>query len=156
MRGGIKVQRLRSMQTALIVSALFAPLLLVSDLACILHVFTPGESPQLVRHGDIYYPAVIAAASELPGKVVSLDDPTIALLAKGFAGRSGDCELDAHRRSLPDYALDDFRDAQWVIQTKASRRSTIDDQTLINLGFQPADWTIPRGASYALWRREVP
>lgn len=40
-------------------------------------------------------PSIIAEAHSLPGKVVCPDDPTIALMAKGYAGRTAVFEADA-------------------------------------------------------------
>ncbi len=46
-------------------------------------------------HGVRERAQVIAEARMLPGKVVSPDDPTIALMAKGYAGRTAVFEADA-------------------------------------------------------------
>src|SRR5262249_46484825 len=46
-------------------------------------------------HGTTDRSSVVAEASLLPGKVISPDDPTIALIAKGYAGRTAVFEADA-------------------------------------------------------------
>src|SRR5262249_33113969 len=46
-------------------------------------------------HGTTDRSSVVAEVSLLPGKVISPDDPTIALIAKGYAGRTAVFEADA-------------------------------------------------------------
>jgi hypothetical protein len=46
-------------------------------------------------HGTTDRSSVVAEVSLLPGKVISPDDPTIALIAKGYAGRTAVFESDA-------------------------------------------------------------
>lgn len=134
--------------------SLLSPLLVIADFSALLRVFVPGETSQIVRHGDADYPRVIDLAARLRGKVISPDDPTIALRAKGYAGRCGDCELDAHHRTLPYYALDELKQASYVIQTHASRNPTIDDAMLQRLGFRRAAWDLSSQRVYRLWARE--
>jgi hypothetical protein len=143
-------QRVMSVPAALLLGIILAAAL-VADLAAVLHVFKPGVL--IVRHGDQYYPLVVARASALPGMVISPDDPTIALRAKGYAGRCGDCEMDANHRTLPDFALDEVRRADWLIQVVSSRRPTVSDEHLLKLGFRKAEWKIPAQADYVLWQR---
>ncbi|MBC8106088.1 MAG: hypothetical protein H7Z14_05825 [Anaerolineae bacterium] len=130
--------------------AIIAPLLLLSDIVGVRRTFDPSMT---ARHGDRQYDRVIARVKALPGTVVTPDDPTIALRAKGYAGRSGECELDANGRVLTDHALNEIRWPDWVVQVRASRAPTLSDETLARFGFEKATRGIPAGSVYVLWKR---
>lgn len=130
--------------------AIVAPLLLLSDIVGVRRTFDPSMTS---RHGDRQYERVITRVKTLEGTVVSPDDPTIALRAKRYAGRSGECEMDANGRVFPDYALDEIRSADWVVQVRASRAPTLSDETLARLGFAKTTRHLPEGSAYVLWKR---
>jgi hypothetical protein len=125
--------------------------LLAVDLTALSHSLNPGRLA--VQFGDSAYVEVIAAASRLPGKVVCLDDPSIPLVSKGSIGRSGECEMDANHRKMPDIALSELQDADWVIQLTTARHPTIPSEQLRVLGFGPAPDIFPYESVYSLWKR---
>jgi hypothetical protein len=141
--------------------AILPALLLLADIVAPAGGRTLNPGAIALQHGDASFTTIIKAAKSLPGKFVSPDDPLIALNAKAYAGRCEECELDAIGRNstefpLPQYMLDELRDADWVLQVSAARPSTIPDDTLSQMGFQKTSGIIPRTAVYTLWKHASP
>lgn len=108
----------------------------------------------LATHGDEHYASAVEVARALPGKVVSPNDPTIPLYAKGYAGRQIFMEVDAGMRIgvVPDYALDELQTADYVVQVnKPLVIQFIPDSRLEAAGFRPLDYPELRGTAYTVW-----
>jgi hypothetical protein len=125
---------------------------------------------QFIGLGAGTRPLVIAEARELSGKVVSPDDPTLALLAKGYAGRSAVFQADAVRwmPTRIDPLIEEIASADWVILIavppvvtgKATKQvlNRLDwwprEEVLNRLGFKLATLKSTSDPFYQLWRKE--
>lgn len=125
---------------------------------------------QFVGLGDSNRPLVIAEARDLPGKVVSPDDPTLALMAKGYAGRSAVFQADLVRwvPTRIDPLIEEIASADWVIQMTAVHvvpgKPTnpvligLDwwprDEVLQRLGFKRVAFKSTTDPLYQLWQKE--
>ena len=125
---------------------------------------------QFIGLGDANRPLVIAEARELPGKVVSPDDPTLALMAKGYAGRSAVFQADLVRwvPARIDPLIEEIASADWVIVMTAVHvvpgKPTnpvligLDwwprEEVLQRLGFKRVAFKSTSDPLYQLWRRE--
>lgn len=134
--------------------ALLIPLPLLADIAAPTRDFVVSE--KVVQQGDEHYKDVIRLVHKLKGKVICPDDPTIPLLAKNYAGRSGDCELDANGRDTPAGVMREVSDAQWVVQITAPRKPILSAAWLKHAGFAPAKWDVPAESVYVLYERVAP
>jgi hypothetical protein len=105
------------------------------------------------------YDKVIATVSALPGTVVCLEDPTIPLYAKNYAGRSLGAEMDAHvvhggwPDGIPDRVIAEVRRAEFLVDIRDHWDGHMDEQDFGRLGFVPADDLLPDAPSYRIWRR---
>jgi len=116
---------------------------------------------------------VIAEARELPGKVICPDDPTIPLMAKGYAGRTAVFEEDALGgedvlgSGAPDWrrvqALSkEIDSADYVIvigrlpEDTSMDRQQIRHDTLQASGFVKSEFRTTSTPVYELWRRAHP
>jgi hypothetical protein len=112
-----------------------------------------------VPHWNGAYDRVIARVSALPGTVVCLEDPTIPLYAKGYAGRTLGSEMDAHvvhgqwPDAIPERVLDEVRSADFLVDIRDHFDDHMDEQGLRRLGLVPADDLLPDAPSYRIWRR---
>jgi hypothetical protein len=108
------------------------------------------------------YPQAIALARGLPaGKVVTPEDPTIALFARGTAGRNVYLEYDnapaedARPRQapteLPPYVTGEIAAADYVVDVKDWWSDLVKPRQLVELGFEPLT-ELPH---YTIWRRRV-
>jgi hypothetical protein len=131
--------------------ALLVPLPLLADIAAPTRQFEIRD--KVVEQGDKHYNQVIRLVHKLPGKIVCPDDPTIPLLAKNYAGRSGDCELDANGHAYPAFALTELQDAQWVVQITGPRKPILSPSWLKHAGFAPENWAVPQDSVYVLYKR---
>ncbi len=116
-------------------------------------------------HGVDDRTKVIAEVRLLPGKIVSPDDPTIALIAKRYAGKTAVFEIDAvawapdrfHRIWLEidsaDYVIV-MRPGQDA-QVKTAVGYGTDEATLLMRGFIKDRFTTTSTPVYELWRRPV-
>lgn len=125
---------------------------------------------QFVGLGDGSRPLVIAEARDLPGKVVSPDDPTLALMAKGYAGRSAVFQADLVRwvPTRIDPLIEEIASADWVILMTAVHvvpgKPTnpvligLDwwprEEVLHRLGFKRVAFKSTADPLYQLWRKE--
>lgn len=125
---------------------------------------------QFVGLGDASRPLVIAEARELPGKVVSPDDPTLALMAKGYAGRSAVFQADLVRwvPTRIEPLIEEIALADWVILMTAVHvvpgKPTnpvligLDwwprEDVLHRLGFKRVAFKSTSDPLYQLWRKE--
>ena len=104
---------------------------------------------------------VVAEAKSLRGKVVSPDDPTIALEAKGYAGRTAVFEADASgwRFGRQNPLVKEVDGADYVI-TLQHLRSPAGMRMPANLlrsrGFEEARFQTTSSPVYVLWRRARP
>lgn len=118
----------------------------------------PANEPFTTRHasqGGPGYAQIIARVRELDGKVVSPDDPTIALFAKGFSGLSLETELGAvGRQFVPKAMLQEITSAQWFVGVAATwtQQQKLD---LPAMGFSQVDDPVFRKTRYTLWHRET-
>jgi hypothetical protein len=107
---------------------------------------------------------VIAEARKLPGKVICPDDPTIPLLAKGYAGRSSLFESDAvHLDDWGDRApamLKEIDSADYMIVIMPDGTSPDAHQNrqdlLQPLGFLKSEFRTTSTPVYELWKRVRP
>jgi hypothetical protein len=113
---------------------------------------------------------VIAEARSLPGKVVCPDDPTIPLMAKGYAGRTGVFESDAvyWAPSRMQAVVKEIDSADYVIVMRhgllpdgnALVTTTLfwgDKEHLLRVsGFTKSDFWTTSTPVYELWRRTPP
>jgi hypothetical protein len=107
---------------------------------------------------------VIAEVRKLPGKVICPDDPTIPLLAKGYAGRSSIFEsdefnLDTWGGSAPA-VLKEIDSADYVIVIMPDGTSTDAEQARQDLlqprGFIKSEFRTTSTQVYELWQRARP
>ncbi|HVT89628.1 MAG TPA: hypothetical protein VHD56_12300 [Tepidisphaeraceae bacterium] len=132
--------------------ALLGPLLLIAEVSAMTRTLLPGKTTP--EHGDSSYRQVIATVQSLPGQVICPDDPTIPLIAKGYAGHSGQCDLDANDQTLPLSARRELRDADWVIQVAGSSRRPVIASTLLSrMGFVQDSQIQPGNTMYVFWRK---
>jgi hypothetical protein len=108
---------------------------------------------------DPGYWQAVALARELPGKVVSPEDPTIALHAKRYAGHNLTAEKDAQplngnwTEAIPDRVVEEIRRADYVFDLTDYWGANIDEALLSDLGFEPATPANLDSGCYKLWRR---
>jgi hypothetical protein len=122
-------------------------------------------------HGVMDRDAVVAETSLLPGSVVSPDDPTIALMAKGYAGRTGVFELDAvhwDARSSIQAVAKEISLADYVVAMRhglspdgsalvtTTFGSVTSDEVLESNGFTKSKFRTTSTPVYQLWRRIRP
>jgi hypothetical protein len=104
------------------------------------------------------YRKVIGMAAELPGTVVSPEDPTIALFAKQHAGRNVASEYDSHPAggewapSPPARMLDEIRAADYVVDVHAFGQNLLVDSELEALGFERLDGLGVDPTYYRVWK----
>jgi 4-amino-4-deoxy-L-arabinose transferase-like glycosyltransferase len=110
---------------------------------------------------------VIAEARSLPGKVISPDDPTIALFAKGYAGRAVGFEGDAVSwdSSRSQALVKEINSADYVIAWRrvlllpggkmlvTSMEWGTTDDVLQASGFTKSAFRTTSSPEYELWRR---
>ncbi len=132
----------------------------------------PLTWPALVLgHGTDDRVEVIADIRSRPGRIISPDDPTIALMAKGYAGRTAVFEADMVKWDrarltalLPEI---DAADCVVVMKEGPSSSGTIlfrgpvgfaaTDAALLARGFTPSSFHTTVGPVYTLWcRSELP
>jgi hypothetical protein len=142
------------------VGALFASILL--SVALLLQTFATFKSSvywTFTGHGDPNWREVVHLAGRAQGKVVSPDDPTIALFAKGFIGRSMHLEFDyAATRGhwperAPEYTRGEWLSASHVIQVRSKFRSLISDEELVRNGFRNVTPPRLQMSAYSIWSR---
>ena len=125
---------------------------------------------QFVGLGDSSRPLVIAEARGLPGKVISPDDPTLALMAKGYAGRSAVFQADAVRwvPARIEPLIEEVASADWVILMtpvhvvpgKPTNPVLIGldwwprDEVLRRAGFKRVAFKTTSDPLYQLWQKE--
>ncbi len=106
--------------------------------------------------GGDEYPAVVAFAQSLEGRVICPDDPTIPLFAKRTVGRCLEAELDANGRIGPPPGLvAEIKAADWMITVHAS----YDDKrfspgVMAKFGYSRVPTDVPFTKTYALWKHD--
>ncbi|HMJ91137.1 MAG TPA: hypothetical protein VK530_15045 [Candidatus Acidoferrum sp.] len=121
---------------------------------------TPSRVKLHRPYGDPGRPAVIEFARGLPGKVVSPQDPTLALAAKGYAGATAAYEWDRQLWKWPlPKVIRELETADYVItwgQTNTWQTWTFDEgiRLLPQLGFKPIPVPGLTNSSYAIWKRD--
>lgn len=106
-------------------------------------------------YGDHSYKKIVRRAHQLHGKVISPDDPTIALQAKGYVGRSISSELDAlGRRAFPPYLAGELASANYLIRVGGVWTSQVPLDLLRQQGYvEIKDQTFAK-TQYSLWQRK--
>jgi hypothetical protein len=114
------------------------------------------------RNGDEKRPVAIRLARSLGSGVASPEDPLIAWLANGYAGRSFYFELDAHPQAgewptqLPEGLAAELRGAKSIIRVRTYLHTDLLDRWLSENGFTPVPLEELRDSSYTLWRLNKP
>lgn len=105
-------------------------------------------------HGGPEYWSVVAAARDLPGRVVAPDDPTITMFARNEVGRNLEAELDATgRTTLTPGLLEEIRKARWIICVHADfDDKRFSPEVMHDLGFRRVKQA-PFERAYSLWKR---
>jgi hypothetical protein len=124
------------------------------------------DTPRRVQlhrsYGDAGRPKVIAIAKSLPGKVVSPQDPTIALEAKGYAGIGSVNEWDRRLWKWPlSKTIQEMKGADYVVTwglTNTWETWTFDEgfQALTELGFEAMPVEGLQNSHYKIWKRNPP
>src|SRR5204863_343872 len=112
-------------------------------------------------HRQEEYPQVVAYVRDLPGRVVCPEDPTISVLAKGYASRNVFMEFDVALvggewpATVPPYVAAEIQSADYVVDVENSRQDLIRPEQLDAWGFTPSvkgpSWTV-----YRVWERASP
>ena len=112
-------------------------------------------------HRQEEYPQVVAYVRDLPGRVVCPEDPTISVLAKGYASRNVYMEFDVALvggewpATVPPYVVAEIQSADYVVDVENSRQDLIRPEQLHAWGFTPSvkgpAWTV-----YRVWERASP
>lgn len=148
------LRRLASPKTPMLYAwgvSVIVAVLPLADVTSTVRTLNPGAVA--LEHGGPNVQKVIEVARHLPGTFISPDDPTIALHAKGYTGRTALIELDANGHVMPPHVLEELRGADWVLQVSRGWPSSIPDPTLVSLGFEETLGIIPVDPVYSLWRR---
>jgi hypothetical protein len=105
-------------------------------------------------HGGPEYWSVVAAARDLPGRIVAPDDPTVTMFARNEVGRNLEAELDATGRTvLTPGLLDEIRKARWMICVHAAfDDKRFSPEVMHKLGFRRVKQA-PFERAYSLWKR---
>ena len=113
------------------------------------------------RCGDEKYEAVVDYARQMPDRVISPQEPTIAYRVSGYFGRSLFFELDAHAvngnwpSELPDSLQRELAEAKFVVQVSSYVPTPMFERQLQKDHFYPMDVVALRGSAYTLWTRGV-
>lgn len=111
-------------------------------------------------HGTLEYSALLEELRRLPGKVVSFDDPWMALKTKGYAGMVLVFEADAigwnpaRLKVLPEIETADYVVALRGIAVTGGPNWWPKEETLQAAGFVKADFPNVVSSVYQLWRRD--
>jgi hypothetical protein len=122
-------------------------------------LFTVLPVPQSLRYYLRYwgesnkeYAEVISRVRTLPGRVLSPEDPTITLYARGEINRSIFVEDDAVGGSskIPQFLLNEFSQADYIVHAKdwGGTSEVIHSTDLEDLGFR-LTWN---NDYYAIWK----
>jgi hypothetical protein len=105
--------------------------------------------PAVDTHGDVgYYHEVINTVRDLPGRVVSPEDPTIAFYAKHYVGRNILMEVE-HVGHIPDSVLTELQTADYIVQLgNVWGPRVMTSELLTRLGCTPDR----KLGSYTIWR----
>ncbi len=107
------------------------------------------------------YRQVLARTAELPGVVISPEDPTIALFARGHLGRNLYNEYDYHlvNGDFPKYppqsALKEIRNADYLVDVRWYFHDLLTDSIIAPLGFEPVADPGFDEVNFRLWRRKA-
>ncbi|MFL6513724.1 MAG: hypothetical protein ACJ8M1_01740 [Chthoniobacterales bacterium] len=110
--------------------------------------------------GSAKYSAVVQYAQQLPGQVVSPQDPTIAYRARGYFGRSLFFELDTHAvngnwpNTLPKAVDQELEQAKFVIQAESYVPTPVFERGLLAHRFHPLAISDLSGSPYTVWMKE--
>lgn len=107
---------------------------------------------------DAGYARVLERVRALRGTVISPEDPTIGLFAKGYAGRSLHSELDTTgNRFMPESLRRELEAADWLVRVHSTWEFRDERWAPEALGYRrvddPAFKDIRR---YSLWSRKTP
>lgn len=114
------------------------------------------------RHGDNQYAKLADLIRNLPGKVVSPDDPSLLLMAGRSPGRCAMFEAEINVKEgrygaiPPPRVMNEIRSADFVVRTRGTYVELISDADLSSAGFVSLDVPALRGSAYQIWRRATP
>jgi hypothetical protein len=112
------------------------------------------------RSADENYQPVIDYVRELPGKVISPQDPTIAYRAKGYVGHSLFFELDKHAvngnwpAALPHPIEEELAGANFVVQADSYVPTRMFERGLESQQFHPIPIAGLTGSRYTIWTKQ--
>ena len=114
----------------------------------------------LARCGDEKYEVAVNYAQQIPGRVISPQDPTIAYRAAGYFGFSLFFELDTHAvdgnwpAELPLPIQEELSGARFVVEVKSYVPTPVFERGLAANGFQREEIAELTGSSYAIWAKD--
>lgn len=126
--------------------------------------------PHLTRKNNLFrpreklsrsYQQVVERVRELPGLVLSPEDPTIAVFAKGQVGRNLYSEYDCHLVNgdwpddPPPATVAEIASADYIVDVRGWWQDLLDDERLVPLGFEPVTDTGFNDDHYRLWRKKT-
>jgi hypothetical protein len=114
------------------------------------NLLTAFRDNQTVNRFNREYTDVISKVQSLKGNIVSLEDPTITLFAKGKIDRSIYLEYDVipWPSSLPQWMVAELSTADYIVHPTKLRPDPISSQDLEGFGFE-LSWS---NDSYAIWK----
>jgi hypothetical protein len=133
----------------------------IATLASFFLQFNKAAALLLARWGDEKYGNAVALARKLDG-VVTPQDPTIALRAQHFFGRSLFLELDAHAvngnwpAELPMSILHELADANYIIAVRGYVPTPMFESSLARNGYRAVAVPELANSVYTLWEKTRP
>ena len=115
----------------------------------------------LARCGDDKYKTAVNYAQQIPGRLISPQDPTIAYRAAGYFGLSLFFELDTHAVNgnwpdrLPDALSKELDQAKYVMEVNCYVPTPLFERGLIEHGFVRVPVAALSNSAYALWAKQI-
>ncbi len=108
-------------------------------------------------HGDQHYPDVIKYVSNLKGRVICPDDPTITIRALRQPCRSFWAEHDANiENSFPPYLVNEINAANYIVVVDSPWPAFVSRDLLEKLHFESLGFDDAHYGVYELWRKRIP
>jgi hypothetical protein len=111
--------------------------------------------------GDEKYKTAVNYAQQIPERLISPQDPTIAYRAAGYFGLSLFFELDTHAVNgnwpdgLPDALSKELDQAKYVIEVRSYVPTPLFEYGLIEHGFVRVPVAALSNSAYALWAKQI-
>jgi hypothetical protein len=153
---------LRSWRGASAAEGRYATLIALLLLASVLDFQMTEQGGIDATFGGPGYPRVVEVVRGLEGKVVSPQDPSIVVMAKGTVSRSLAFEQDqaGWPAKRPSWFLDELAGADWVVTVGARDdwrnwplRNGEKEKVLGAAGFEAVGFPELEGSLYGVWRR---